>query len=67
MQDNKGQFWGFCRSVLTLNEGQCRTISKKITKNTGEYRVPLLTPIKKHKSNFNCYDTLLLAKTVKAT
>ena len=39
MQDSKGHFGGFCKTILTLNEGQCRTIWKKITKNTGEYRV----------------------------
>ena len=64
MQDNEGHFGGFCRSILTLNEGQCMTISTKIAKNAGEYGVPAHTPIK-NKSNFNCYDTLLLVKTVK--
>ena len=50
MHDNEEHFWGFCRTILTLNEGQCRTISrKKITKNTGEYRVPVDAPIKKTK------------------
>ena len=37
---------------------------KKITKNTAQYNASVHTPIK-NKSNFNCYDMLLLAKTVK--
>ena len=49
MQDNEGDFWGFCRTILTLNEGQCRTIKKKAIKNKGEYGVPVHTPTKKQK------------------
>ena len=48
-QDNSGHFGDFCRTILTLNEGQCRTISKKITENTREYRDPVHAPIKKTK------------------
>ena len=58
MQDNEGHFKVFCKTVLTLSEGQCRTISKKkkkkITKNTGEYRVQVHKPIK-NKSNLTLY------------
>ena len=45
------------------NAGQ---FQNKITKNTGEYREPVQIPIK-NKSNFNWYDTLFSAKTVKVT
>ena len=52
IQENEGHFWGFCRTILTLKmkdkAGQFKK-KKKITKNTGEYRVPVHTPIKKQK------------------
>ena len=50
MQDNEGHFGGFSWRILTLNEGQCRTIAKKqkqtkktlkLDENTGNQYVHL--------------------------